>query len=96
MKKYWDEKEQDYICYVSDTVSPIAVVPLDDYILKIKFSDGLTKIYDVKPLLNFGVFKKLQNPLFFKTVDLVCGTVGWDNGDIDIAPETLYEDGALV
>ena len=28
------------------------VVPLDDYVLKIRFVDGTVKLYDVKPLIN--------------------------------------------
>lgn len=36
-----------------------------DYTLIVDFKNGEKKLYDCKPLLNDGVFKALQNKIFF-------------------------------
>lgn len=66
---------------------------IGDYKLKIEFEDGCTGIVD---FLHYtqkgGVFSKFRNLSFFKkfTVSKDLGTIVW-NDEIDIAPETLYE-----
>lgn len=67
----------------------IAVKANDDYSLILTFDDQDVRIYQVKPLLNFGVFKELQNLHYFKQVKVVNGTVQWAN-EQDICPDTLY------
>ena len=44
----------------------------------------------MKPYLEKGVFKKLQNVEVFKNVKIKYGTVCWDE-DIDICADSLYE-----
>jgi hypothetical protein len=60
------------------------------YRLSLRFSDGTSKVVDVRPLLNGPVFQPLQDEQFFSqgTLDKVCGTVVWPNG-ADFAPEAL-------
>ena len=41
--------------------------------------------------LNKPAFKKLADEKLFKEVYLDYGVTVWENGEIDIAPETLYE-----
>lgn len=36
------------------------VTPKDDYILSITFDNGENGQLDIKPILNFGVFKKIK------------------------------------
>jgi|WetSurMetagenome_2_1015567.scaffolds.fasta_scaffold35299_3 hypothetical protein len=67
----------------------IAVKANDDYSLILTFDNQDVRIYQVKPLLNFGVFKELQNLHYFKQVKVVNGTVQWAN-EQDICPDTLY------
>lgn len=67
----------------------INVEPLEDYKLLLTFDDNVKKIKDMKPYLNKGVFKALQNKDFFNSVKIVLGTIAW--GDIDMCPDTLYE-----
>lgn len=45
---------------------------------------------DLRPYLHYPVFRRLENPGFFFLARVDYGTVTWP-GDIDIAPETLYE-----
>jgi hypothetical protein len=61
----------------------------DDYTLDLKFNDGSTKRFNVKPYLEYEVFKELKNPDRFKKIRIAFGTVQWEN-EQDISPETLY------
>jgi hypothetical protein len=67
------------------------VIPNDDYTLCITFDNGQQKIFDTKPLLNFGVFQELKNLEYFKEVKSVHGSIAWPHGQ-DICPDTLYEE----
>ena len=76
----------------------VQVVPFPDHTVSVYFSDGKIVSYDVKPLLDKGVFRALQNmELFMNRCGIMNDTLAWDvagNGDpaacIDIDPETLY------
>ena len=71
------------------------VQPVSNFILRLTFTNGEQKQFDMTPYLNYPVFKKLQNPGFFCLAKVDYGTVTWP-GDIDIAPETLYLDSEIV
>ena len=60
---------------------------MDEYKLKVKFSDGNTKLIDLKEYLE-------KNKTLFKEA-YVDFTVCWPN-EIDIAPEVLYELGSSL
>ena len=65
---------------------------LEDYKLKIKFADGKSGIVDFTNYIRRGgIFGKLADLENFKrfVVDQELGVITWD-GEIDIAPETLY------
>ncbi len=70
----------------------IKVIPKDNYTLSIEFENGENKIYDMTPLLNFGVFKELKDLSYFRQVHPFMGTISWPHGQ-DICPDTLYLDG---
>lgn len=61
-----------------------------DHQLKLTFSNGEERQFDMRPYLHYPVFRKLENPGFFSLAHIEYDTVVWP-GDIDIAPETLYE-----
>ena len=63
-----------------------------DYILRILFSNGVTKQVDVLPLLNGAVFEPLKDKNNFIQFGLTGGTFEWYNG-ADFAPEYLYKIG---
>lgn len=68
----------------------IRVVPRNDFSLELWFSTGDHRLFDARPYLNRGVFVKLQDIALFKQAFVSLDTVCWP-GDLDIAPETLYE-----
>lgn len=72
-----------------------SVEPMENYQLLLHFTDGKQGLYDCKPLLNFGVFKQLQDLHYFKQVFVIDGTVGWPN-EQDICPDTLYLDAKML
>ncbi len=61
----------------------------DDFTLDVQFNDGSFKKFDVKPYLDYPVFRELKDLSYFKNIKIVFGTVQWEN-EQDIAPETLY------
>ncbi len=69
-----------------------SVNPMQDYLLEIVFSNGEKKKFDLKPYLNFGLFKELKDFTLFQTAKEELGTVTWKNG-LDICPDTLYLEG---
>ncbi len=72
-----------------------SVQPLDDYKLALEFENGEHHIFDLKPYLEKGVFKRLKNPALFKTAHVVAGSVEW-NGEIDMSYDTLYLESRIV
>ncbi|MCR5031865.1 MAG: DUF2442 domain-containing protein [Lachnospiraceae bacterium] len=76
-----------------------SVSPLQDYTLSIQFAEGITKIYDVKPLFKkWTVFRTLQTvPELFDSIVVDAGGYGiiW-NDDLDLSCEELFEHGKTV
>ena len=76
-----------------------AVHTLSDYRLYIQFSEGLTKIYDVKLLFTkWAAFKRLENePELFNDVAADTGGYGivW-NDELDLSCDELYENGKTI
>lgn len=73
-----------------------AVHPLPDYCLRVQFSEGISKVYDVKPLFNkWAVFQVVKNePALFAEVEVDTGGYGivW-NDELDLSCDELYENG---
>lgn len=76
-----------------------SVSPLSDYILSVQFSEGVTKHYDLKPLINsqpmFRAFKERMEIYYSAIVDTGGYGVIWDD-NIDIACDELYYNGETV
>lgn len=70
-----------------------SVKPLNDYKLMIGFTNGEKRVFDFEPLLSLTCYQPLRDKAVFDRAYVDCGTVCWNDGDIDIAPETLYEQG---
>jgi hypothetical protein len=66
------------------------VRPRDDFHLELKFSTGEVGLFDMTPYLDKGVFRRLQDLALFKQAYVAFDTVCWP-GNLDMAPETLYD-----
>jgi len=72
-----------------------AVEAVSDFGLILTFNNGERRRFDMRPYLHYPVFRRLENPGYFSLARIDYGTVTWP-GDIDIAPETLYECSVLL
>ena len=75
------------------------VAPMPDFKLSVQFSEGVTKVYDMKPLFEkLPVFKQLENdPAAFDDVAVDMGGYGivW-NDNLDLSCDELWENGTVV
>lgn len=78
-------------------VKTVNVIP--DYRLSIQFAEGVTKIYDLKPLFEkWPVFRNLKSDdTLLYSVEVDAGGYGiiW-NDDIDLSCDELFENGETV
>lgn len=65
------------------------VRPNPDYTLSLTFTNGEIRRFDVKPYLDRGFFRELQDLHNFNSVRPFLGSVQWQNGQ-DFCPDTLY------
>ena len=68
----------------------VHVEPQSDYRIHLEFENHERRIFDVSPYLELGVFRQLKEPNIVCRAFIDGGTVAWP-GEIDIAPETLYD-----
>ena len=72
------------------TAKAISVIPMEDYLLRVKFDNGETRIFDVKPLIRGSWMGKLADKGYFKTVRIGGLSVEWPH-EQDICPDQLYK-----
>lgn len=93
---------KDGICYAGENGIPVElpivaeVKALDNHKLYLRFKCGKEGIYDFTPHLQRPCYIPLQNKDIFAKVYLDHGVPTWNEGAIDIAPETLYKDCVAV
>lgn len=71
---------------------------LPEYKLSVQFAEGVTKIYDMLPLIKtHPAFKPLEDAALFSSVETDVGGYGiiW-NDDIDLSCDELFENGVTV
>ena len=84
------------ICHAEAGKVPLHAIgcsALDGHILRVEFNDGSVKDVDLKPLLSLPAFSPLSDPVVFQAFSIDHGIVNWLEGEIDIAPEWLYDHG---
>ncbi len=65
--------------------------PLRGGMMLVTFSTGEKRLFDTT-LLQGSAFAPLADEKIFSNPVLFHGVITWNNGEIDIAPETVYRD----
>ena len=65
------------------------LTPLPGYRLLLTFENGESRIFDVTPYLERGVFQRIKHPGLLGLAKVVAGSVEWP-GEIDLSYDTLY------
>ena len=69
-----------------------AVEPLENFVVRITFKNGVQKEIDLEKYLRGEIFEPIRkDSKIFRSIKVVGGTIGWDNG-ADIDPDVLYYD----
>ena len=63
---------------------------LSEYLLYLEFENGERRVFDMAPYMDKRPFIRLKGTSLFNLAKVDYGTVVWP-GNIDIAPETLYD-----
>ena len=84
----------DGIAYAGEqepVIKICGVRPLAGHKLWLRLTTGDVKIFDFTPLLKEPGFALLADEHIFAGIYIDYGITVWNDGDIDIAPEYLYE-----
>ena len=82
------------ICYageMEDGIKVTEVKPLRGGMMLVTFSTGEKRLFDTTRLQG-SAFAALADEKIFMNPVLFHGVITWNNGEIDIAPETVYRD----
>ena len=82
------------ICYAGKMQEDIRVTeakPLRGGMLLVSFSTGEKRLFDTTRLKGTA-FKPLSDEEVFNHPTIFHGVITWKNGEIDIAPETVYQE----
>jgi hypothetical protein len=69
----------------------VSVQPLSDYRLLVSFTNGESRVFDVKPYMEFKPFDVLKDRALFVDVRVAGLSIEWATGQ-DICPDELYFD----
>ena len=76
---------------MKDNIKVRVVQPLNGGMMLVTFSTGEKRLFDVTTLQG-SAFAPLADEKIFMNPVLFHGVITWNNGEIDIAPETVYRD----
>ncbi len=69
----------------------ISATPLPEFHLDLVYKNGERRRFDMRPLLAMRPWSAIARDQQFEQVKVMHGSVLWP-GEIDVAPETLYDD----
>lgn len=75
----------------AQSLSVSQVKPLSDLCMLVTFSTGETRLFDATALLRGPAFGILRDEAVFSSPTVVDGACTWADGDLDVAPEFMYE-----
>lgn len=75
----------------SPAIKVSGVRPMEGHKLWLRFNTGEVRIFDFTPLLEKPAFAPLTEESTFAGVYIDYGVTVWNDGDIDIAPQYLYD-----
>lgn len=84
----------DDVAYAGEPREGIKVASarvVNDLSMLVTFSTGETRLFDASPLLAMPAFEELADPETFARFEVSRGVVCWAGGEIDLAPEKMYE-----
>ena len=73
----------------------IRATPQAEHRLLLEFDNGETRLFDLTPWLDKGVFRALRDSPEFAQARVVDGSIEWP-GEIDLSYDTLYLRSAVV
>lgn len=76
-------------------IDVISLCVKPDFQLDLEFENGERRRFDMRPLLLMRPWSRIATPNLFARARVDYGTVVWP-GEIDVAPETLYDDSAPI
>ena len=76
------------------TPDVITVKVIPDYFIKAEFSNGESRLLDMRPYLNYPAFCALKDDALFLRAHVTNGVVAW-NDEIDLSPDLLYLRGEI-
>ena len=80
---------------MNELLDVVKVKAKSDYTLELEFENGERRLFDMAPIMDKKPFGRLKQSNTFLAARVDYGTVVWP-GDIDIAPETLYDRSILI
>lgn len=86
--------ERNGWCYAEDPKPQLSITAAENlgaYMLRVHFNDGSCRLFDGHELLGGEVFAPLADEAVFANYKLDYETLTWLDGEVDIAPEFVYE-----
>ena len=80
-----------YASTPADQMHVASVKTLDDMMMILTFASGEQRLFDASTLLRYPAFAPLSDQAVFHGASIDHGVVTWLDGEIDIAPETMYQ-----
>ena len=84
------------LAYADVPAAPLKVAgvrPLEGHRLLVRFTTGETQIFDFTPLLSTPAFAPLADEKTFSAIGIDHGVPVWNDGEVDISPDTLNRQG---
>ena len=75
---------------MTELIDVIKVKAMPGYLLELEFENGECRLFDMSSIIDKKPFVRLKENNAFFAAHVDYGTVVWP-GEIDIAPETLYD-----